>query len=73
MSMIVRIRALNPGALLAPLRARLRLAAAIHRERAALARLDARLLRDIGVDPIDAAREAARPPWDAPAERVTCR
>lgn len=32
--------------------------------RRALARLDARLLRDIGIDPYDAAREARRPFWD---------
>lgn len=29
-----------------------------------LARLDARLLQDIGVSAPDAARESARPPWD---------
>ncbi len=34
------------------------------RERLALAELDDRLLRDIGVDRITARREAARPFWD---------
>lgn len=34
------------------------------RQRAALARLDARLLRDIGVSAEDAAREARKTFWD---------
>ena len=36
------------------------------RERRALSRLDAHLLRDIGKSPSEAAYEAARPFWDAP-------
>lgn len=39
---------------------------ALHRQRRALSELDARLLRDIGVPPEDARREAARPAWDVP-------
>jgi uncharacterized protein YjiS (DUF1127 family) len=42
---------------------------ALRAERRELARLDARLLRDIGVGEGDAAREAARPFWDVPAGR----
>ena len=38
-------------------------------ERRQLSRLDARLLRDIGLDPQAAEAEAARPFWDAPAGR----
>ena len=34
------------------------------RERAALSRLDADALADLGIAPSDAAREAARPIWD---------
>lgn len=37
------------------------------RERQALARLDAQLLRDIGKSADEAAQEANRPVWDAPA------
>lgn len=33
------------------------------RERAALARLDVHLLRDIGLEPQDAANECAKPLW----------
>ena len=44
------------GATLARLRER-------RRQRAALARLDARLLRDIGLSPSQARREAAKPIW----------
>lgn len=40
--------------------------AEIARQRRALARLDGRLLRDVGLDRTDAAREAARVRWDAP-------
>ena len=36
------------------------------RQRRSLAHLDDHLLRDIGVTPQEAAREAARPIWDAP-------
>jgi len=35
-----------------------------HRERQSLADLDPRLLRDIGVDPVSAAREIERPFWE---------
>lgn len=37
------------------------------RSRRALARLDARMLEDIGVSADAAATEAARAPWDVPA------
>lgn len=40
--------------------------AEIASQRRALARLDGRLLRDVGLDRKDAAREAARARWDAP-------
>ena len=33
------------------------------RQRRALAQLDDRLLRDIGLDRVDLAREIVRPPW----------
>lgn len=46
-----------------------RRAADLRRERRALALLDARLLRDIGVSEADAQIEAARPPWDRPEGR----
>ena len=39
--------------------------AARTRQRQALARLDPRLLRDIGVDPVSARREASKPCWRA--------
>ncbi|MBY4894548.1 DUF1127 domain-containing protein [Rhodobacteraceae bacterium N5(2021)] len=39
---------------------------AVWRSRRALSRLDAHLLRDIGVSDFDARQEAARPLWDAP-------
>ena len=45
----------------------LRLWLALHRQRRALARLDARALRDIGLDAPAARAEAARPFWDVPA------
>ena len=38
---------------------------ALRRQRLDLARLNAHLLRDIGVAPDDAAREAARPFWSS--------
>mgnify|MGYP006295530639 FL=1 len=41
----------------------------IRAERRALARLDARLLRDVGLDRGAAAAEAARPFWSEPANR----
>ncbi len=42
---------------------------ALARERRALATLDPRLLRDLGLDAGDAAREADRPFWDVPDGR----
>ncbi|MDE9451193.1 DUF1127 domain-containing protein [Aliiroseovarius sp. Z3] len=39
----------------------------VHRERRALANLDATLLKDIGLTPDAAYREANRPVWDIPA------
>lgn len=41
----------------------------VARERRRLAELDERALRDIGIDPASAAREAARPFWDLPKGR----
>ena len=38
----------------------------MQRSRGSLARLDAKALRDIGLSPADANREAQRPIWDAP-------
>ncbi len=46
--------------------ARLRDMAAVYRQRRALARLDAALLADIGLDRDAALDEAGRPFWDAP-------
>jgi uncharacterized protein YjiS (DUF1127 family) len=45
---------------------RLRRAAALTRQRRALAALDDALLRDIGLTRCEALGEAARPFWDAP-------
>lgn len=39
------------------------------RSRQQLARLDTRMLDDIGITPGDAAREAGRPFWDVPRGR----
>ncbi len=55
-----------PLTLVARLRAWMRL----HAERRALARLDPRLLDDIGVTPMEAGSEAMRPFWDTPAGRL---
>ena len=41
--------------------------AALHRQRAALRRLDAQALADIGISRAQADAEANRPLWDAPA------
>lgn len=41
--------------------------AALHRQRSALRRLDARALEDIGLTRAQAEAEANRPLWDAPA------
>lgn len=38
----------------------------LYRERRALATLDDRLLKDIGISPAQAENEARRPIWDAP-------
>jgi uncharacterized protein YjiS (DUF1127 family) len=54
---------------LAAIAHRIRLWRRLHAERRALERLDARLLRDIGLDAAAVAREAARPFWDAPRGR----
>lgn len=40
---------------------------ALHRQRHALARLDAKALQDIGLTEAEARAEAGRPIWDAPA------
>jgi uncharacterized protein YjiS (DUF1127 family) len=40
---------------------------AVARQRAALRRLDDAALSDIGISRAEAAREAARAPWDVPA------
>lgn len=45
---------------------RLRLALAARAQRRALARFDARMLRDIGVTRAQAEAEASRPLWDVP-------
>jgi uncharacterized protein YjiS (DUF1127 family) len=42
---------------------------AIHRQRQALARLDARALADIGLSAAAARAEARRAPWDLPQGR----
>ncbi|GAB1364228.1 hypothetical protein MASR1M32_34640 [Rhodobacter sp.] len=39
----------------------------LSRQRKSLARLDARLLRDIGITATEARSEADRPVWDVPA------
>ncbi|MFN3614738.1 MAG: DUF1127 domain-containing protein [Rubrimonas sp.] len=41
---------------------------AVSSQRRALSKLDARLLRDIGLDPVTAAAEAERPFWDLPKD-----
>ncbi len=46
---------------------RLRLMLQVASERRALARLDAAQLRDLGLTRDEAAAEASRPAWDAPA------
>ncbi len=63
-----QVRVRTPAIGLRPM-ARLRLALSVARERAALAEASPELLRDIGVDPADAAREAARPFWELPERR----
>lgn len=41
----------------------------VAQERRQLARLDERMLRDVGLDEASAAQEAARPFWDIPSRR----
>lgn len=41
----------------------------VARERRQLAKLTPELMRDIGIDPIEARREASRHFWDVPAAR----
>ena len=41
----------------------------VARERAQLAEMTGEQLRDVGIDPVDATREAARPFWDLPRRR----
>ena len=36
-----------------------------HEQRSRLAEMDARILRDMGLDPVDAMNEAAKPFWRA--------
>lgn len=45
----------------------LRRAFSVHRQRARLAYLDDRMLRDIGITRAEAKAEATRPAWDVPA------
>ncbi len=52
---------------------RILLALAQHRQRQHLGRLDAHMLRDIGMTAAQAQAEAARPIWDAPASWVQTR
>ncbi len=61
--------AFAPTDALAALVARVRLWRRLRAERRALEALDARLLRDIGLDAAAAAKEAARPFWDVPPGR----
>ena len=52
--------------LLSDLLLRVTLMRAAHRQRLALARLDAAALADIGITPDEASAEANRPAWDIP-------
>lgn len=62
-------RPLPPRARYAPMPRRRGLMAylGLIRQRNELARLDERMLRDIGVTPEEAGREASRPVWDVPS------
>ncbi len=54
------------SALIRPVIGWFRQAAALRRQRRALARLDAALLRDIGLTRSEALSESGRPVWDVP-------
>ncbi|MGI9405553.1 MAG: DUF1127 domain-containing protein [Hyphomicrobiaceae bacterium] len=56
--------------LLARLATHFNLLAQINRERRDLQKLDDRQLRDVGITREDANREASRPYWDVPVERM---
>lgn len=53
----------------ASLKERLALMVEISRERAALAKADAKTLEDLGITRAEAEAEASRPFWDVPAGR----
>lgn len=59
----------NPLELISKLRTHLEKAIEIARERRALARLDDRMLRDIGLTEEQADREVRRAVWDYPINR----
>jgi uncharacterized protein YjiS (DUF1127 family) len=61
------IRTRTAHATTGSLLSRLRLALVARAQRRALARFDARMLRDIGVSRAQAEAEANRPLWDVPA------
>jgi uncharacterized protein YjiS (DUF1127 family) len=69
---IMFVRALNHAMPMASrsLLRRVLAAVTLHRQRHQLGRLDAHMLRDIGLTPAQARHEAARPIWDAPASWV---
>ena len=58
------------GRRLAHFTATLMAALEVARERRALRRMDARLLKDIGISRADALRETQRGFWDLPEERM---
>ncbi len=62
---VLSLPASRPLGLALPLRAWLQVA----HERRQLAGMSARELRDIGIDPAQASREALRPFWDLPEDR----
>ena len=62
-SQIARLDAPRRTSSLVALAALLRRSRARIRERRALAAMDERLLRDIGINRLDAARECAKPFW----------
>lgn len=63
----ILVRPALPLLSLAPLLRRLSLMRAAHRQRAALARLDAAALADIGITAAQASAEARRAAWDIPS------